>query len=276
MFEIAEWRKQFGHAPLPRAQRAAMFRCQASQRGPSRLLWVGIGLVAVCLLGALGLGGGGALFAILAAPRASTTPVATITPIVEPTLTLAPTQVGQLLAVDFAAGRGGFGLRAADDSGGIDYAQDRLRFSVLQSGAEFYSTSGRVQAQDVSVEVDVQQTAGPGQSEFGAICRWQDGDNFTAFAISGGGQYKIWQRTNGATLRLIDWTDATALAKSVGAAHRLTITCAGTKLSLAVDGAMLGETEDPNPVPGDVAVFAGLRAAGSLVVDFTKVSAGRP
>ena len=247
-----------------------------ARRGPSPLLWVGIGLVAVCLLGVLALGGGGALFAILAAPRASATPLATITAIVEPTLTVEPTPAGQLLAVDFASGRGGFGLQAPDDSGGITHANGRLQFSVLQSGAEFYSTSGRVQAQDIKLEVDVQQTAGPGQSEFGAICRWQDGDNFTAFAISGAGQFKIWQRTNGANLRLIDWTDAGALASSARAAHHLTILCAGTKLSLAVDGAVLGETEDPGAVKGDVAVFAGLRAAGKLAVDFTKVSASQP
>ena len=181
-----------------------------------------------------------------------------------------------MLSVDFTTSQGGFGLRAGDASGGITYASGRLVFSVLQSGAEFYSTSGRVKAQDVRLDVEAQQTAGPKQSEFGAICRWQDGDNFTAFAISGGGQYKIWQRTNGATLRLIDWQDAVALSKAGGAAHHLTITCSGTKLSLAVDGTPLGEAEDPGPVKGDVAVFAGLRAVGKLAVDFTKVSARQP
>ena len=109
-----------------------------------------------------------------------------------------------------------------------------------------------------------------------SICRWQDRDNFTAFAISGGGQYKIWQRTNGANLRLIDWTDAAILGGNGQALHHLTITCAGTQLSLAVDGSVLGETEDPGPVEGDVAVFAGLRVAGKLAVDFAKVSASRP
>ena len=247
-----------------------------ARRGPNLLVWAGIGLVALCLLGALALGGGGALYAILVAPRVSATAPATITPIVEPTTTVAPTPAGQLLAVDFALGKGGFGLRAADDSGGITYADDRLRFSVLQSGAEFYSTSGRVQAQDVRLEVDVQQTAGPEQSEFGAICRWQNGDNFTAFALGADGQYKIWQMANGQPKRLVDWTYVPALAGGGLDPHHLSITCMGAQLSLAVDNQVLGQTEDPNPVPGDVAVFAGLRAVGQLTVDFAKVIASQP
>jgi serine/threonine-protein kinase len=246
-----------------------------AQRSPSPVLWVGIGLAAICLLGALALGGGGALYALLAAPRTSATPLPTITPISEPTLTNSAPAVPNL-SVDFATSRGSFGLRAADDSGGITYPQGQLRFSVLQSGAEFFSTSGRVRAQDVRLEVDTQQTGQPVLSEFGGICRWQDASHFIAFAIGSDGNFKIWQRSGDNIQRLIDWTYLPALAGGELAPHHLTILCAGPQLSLSVDGGAPHLTTDPNPLPGDIAVFAGLRAAGPLTVDFTKVSASQP
>ena len=248
-----------------------------ARRGPSMLLWVGVGLVALCLIGGFAVLGGGAMLAIFSAPRATTTPLPTITPISVSTPDVTtPTPQGQLLAADFAISSGGFGISKPDDTGSIAQAPGALRFTVLKQGAEWYSPSGHVKAQDVQIDVDLQQTSGPALTEFGAICRWQDAKNYTAFAISGGGQYKIWQKLNGATLRLIDWTDARALAGAGLAPHHLTVTCSGAQLSLAVDGTLLGQTDDPGPVPGDIVLFAGLRDTVTLVVDFKKVVVRKP
>ena len=241
-----------------------------------RLLWAVIGLVALCVLGVFALGSAGALLAIFNAPRNTPTPLASLTPISLATPTVPPTPLGQILSANFADSLGGFRISKVDATGGIAYDGGALRFSLLKSGVEWFSTSGRVAAQDVKIEVDTQQTAGPPQTEFGAICRWQNADNFTAFGISAGGQFKIWQKLNGASLRLIDWTDAPSLAGAGLAPHHLTITCSGAQLTLAVDGAQLGQTEDPGPVAGDVALFAGLRDTGQMVVDFTKVVVAQP
>lgn len=249
----------------------------ATRHGPSTRLWLGAGLVAACLLGVFALAGGGTLLAVIGAGRPTLTPrpSSTSPPPVTPTAAV-PTPPGQLLADDFSDPRSSFGLRPADAGGGIAYVPGALRITVQQKGLEWYSTSGRVKAQDVRLDVDVQQTAGPGLSEFGAICRWQDDQNFTAFAISGAGQYKIWQKTHGGTLRLVDWTDAPSLAGAGNAPHHLTVTCSNTQLSLAVDGLPLAHTEDPGPALGDVALFAGLRGDGKLVVDFKKIVVTKP
>jgi hypothetical protein len=214
------------------------------------------------------------MLAIFNAPRATAAP--TLTPISASTPAVAATPPGQLLGANFADSLSGFRISKLDATGSVVYAEGALRFTVLKSGAEWYSPSLQVRAQDVNIDVDARQTAGPAQTEFGAICRWQDANNFTGFAISAGGQYKIWQKLHGANLRLIDWTDAPSLAGAGLAAHHLTITCSGTQLSLAVDGIGLAQTEDPGPVPGDVVLFAGLRVDGKMVVDFTKVIAAQP
>jgi hypothetical protein len=248
-----------------------------ARRGTSTLLWVGVGVVALCLIGGFALLGGGAMFALFGAPRATTPPLPTITPISvsTPDVTTATPQ-GQLLAADFANSLSGFRVSKPDDTGGIARAQGALRFTVLKTGAEWFSPSGHVKALDVKIDVDLQQMSGPALTEFGAICRWQDAKNYTAFAISAGGQYKIWQKINDATLRLIDWTDAPLLAGAGLAPHHLTVICSDTQLSLEVDGVQLGQTDDPGPVPGDVVLFAGLRDAGQLVVDFKKVVVRKP
>ena len=176
----------------------------------------------------------------------------------------------------FSDPNSGFGIPAPSTAGGVAYAEGALRFSVSKLDAEFFSTSGRVKTQFVKIDVDVQQQAGSALGEYGAICRWQDAKNYTAFAISGAGQYKIWQKTDGATLPLIDWTDAPSLAGAGNASHHLTVACAGTHLSLAVDSVPLGQAEDPAPVPGEIALFAGLREKGKLVVEFRRVTAARP
>jgi serine/threonine protein kinase len=258
-------------SPEPPAAAAA----PAARGGAHPLLWPVIGLAAACLLGAFLLGGGGALMAIINAARATSTPLPSST--TPPTFTpAAPTPPGQLLADNFSDPSSGFGLRTIDAAGGIAESQGALRFTVLRKDVEWYSTSGRVKQQDVKIEVIAQQTSGPPLTEFGAICRWQDAKNFTAFAISAGGQYRIWQKANGNSLPLVGWTDAPSLAGAGLKSHRLTVTCAGTQLSLAVDGTLLGQAEDSAPVAGDVALFAGLREAGSLAVDFKSVKVIEP
>ncbi len=248
-----------------------------ARHGLSPWLWVGLILLGLCLIGALALGGGGAMLAVFSGALSTATPLPSSTPPPSPTpIAVAPTPAGQLLADDFSNPRSGFGLPPADAGGSIAYVSGALRITVLQNGVEWISTSGRVKAQDVKIDVDAQEVAGPALTEFGAICRYQDDKNFTAFAISGAGQYKIWQMTEGAPLRLIDWKNAPSLAGKGRALHHLSVTCSGAKLSLVVDGVPVGQTDDPAPVPGDVALFAGLRSSEKLVVEFSKLVVTKP
>jgi hypothetical protein len=45
-------------------------------------------------------------------------------------------------------------------------------------------------------------------------------------------------------------------------------TCRGADLGLAVNGTVLAQATDPQPISGDVALMAGLGEAGELVVLF--------
>ncbi len=241
-------------------------------------LWIGVAVVLalVCVIGgAVTLGGGAAAIAFFSSP--TPIPSATTLPTATPLPTLPPTPQGQLLADDFSEPGSGFAVTRRDDpDGNVAYAPDALQITVLTKGIEWFSWSGRVNTTDVAIEATVQQVSGPAQSEMALVCRWQDSDNYTAFAISGAGVYSIWQKRDGATTRFVDWTPAPALTAGTGAIHRVRAICAGPTLSLEADGSILGEAADPNPVSGDIALMAGLREEGELVVTFDDVRVAAP
>jgi serine/threonine-protein kinase len=253
------------------AQPAAPAAPAPPRARPSPVLWVvgTLALAAVCLVAVVAAGGGtwlalgGAQNAATATRAATARPTNTAPP---PTLA-PPTPEGLLLAEGFASSNSGF-VTFDDADGSVAYAEGTLRFTVLAEGFEFYSPSQRVSAADVVVEVDVAALEGPARNELGVICRWQDADNFTALGVSSEGEASIWQKRAGDVERLARWAAVPGWAPAVGDSHHLAATCAGTTLRLEVDGVLAAEATDPAPGAGDVALVAGLRAVGPLVVVF--------
>jgi serine/threonine-protein kinase len=238
------------------------------------LLWIGVVIgIGLCLLGLTAFGGGA--LAILLSPSATPLPTATKLPTLEPAATIAPTPAGQLLADDFTDSGSGFAV-GSDPDGGVTVADGLLQFTVLTDGIEWFSPSKRVNTADVKIDVDVQQTSGPAKSEMTAICRWQDFGNYTAFAISNDGMFAVWQKRAGTVTRLHDWTPAPSLADGTGATHHLAVTCAGSHLRFEADDELLAEATDPQPAAGDVALMAGLREVGQLMVAFDNLKVTRP
>jgi hypothetical protein len=224
------------------------------------------------------LGGGAALLAALAPPPATTRPIATEPPTTTPPPLPTATPIGQLVVDDFSQPGGGFAVIEHAD-GSVAYAEGKLRMVLLVELLEWISLSRRVDTDNVTVEVDVTQVSGPDRNEMAVLCRYQpdDGDTpidderFVALAISGEGEYAIWQKRDGERTYLVEWTAAPGLTTGPGAPHHLTASCQDDRLLLEADGQVLAETTDPAPTSGDVALMAGLRAEGQLVVEFDNV-----
>jgi serine/threonine-protein kinase len=247
----------------------------APRRGVSPLVWAAAGILVICLVGSLLLGGGG-LAAILLNRTPTPRPTSTV-PAVTATARIAPSPVGQLLADDFSNAASGFAQRS-DQDGGVSYTDGALKINVLTKGIEFYAPSKSLNVEDAVVRVDVLPPSGPPSSEVGILCRFvekADHYDFTAFAISGDGQYKIWKNQDKVVTRFVDWTDLPALPDS-GGPVTLTATCSGTHLTLAVGDNIVGEAEDPAPSAGDIGLMAGLREAGKLAVSFDNLVVNQP
>jgi hypothetical protein len=110
--------------------------------------------------------------------------------------------------------------------------------------------------------------SGPRLGEIAILCRWRGVEDFTGLAVRGDGAVGIWQVIGDATTWLLDWTAAPGLDVRAGEPFRMTATCRGAELGLAVNGIPLAQATDPQPSLGDVALMAGLGESGELVVLF--------
>jgi len=240
-------------------------------RSSSRRLLLGLGVLAgaACVI-VLGILGGG-----LAAWFTSPAPVATATVREQATVPVAspPSSARSIpLSDDFSDPTSGFAVRL-DDDGQVAYADGTLQISV-QPGIELYSPYRGVAEEDLEIAVQARQLAGPPRSEMGVICRWQDEDNYVAGAFRLDGMVALWRKTDGTDDRLQDWTPVAGLAGSE--AHAFRLTCLGSEIRFAVDGAEVAAAEDPFPAAGTLALMAGLLEPGELTVAFDELQVSRP
>jgi hypothetical protein len=178
-----------------------------------------------------------------------------------------------LLADDFSDPTSGFAV-LSDVDGGVEYADGSLRFTVLTEGARWYSYSRRLEAQDIEIEVTTQLVSGPRLGEIAILCRWRGLEEFTALAVRVDGAIGVWQVREGVTSWLLDWTTDKEFEVRPSEPFRMTVTCRGPELGLAVNGIPLAQVTDPQPSPGDVALMAGLGEPGELVVLFDNLEVG--
>jgi len=234
-------------------------------RPPRRRRWALIAALAVLGLAGVALVAGGALAALLLPGSGTQTrPTATLP---QGLATAVPTPIGQLLADDFSDPLSGFAV-LSDEDGGVAYAEGALQFTALTEGVRWYSPSGRIEQQDVVVEVAAQRVTRPTLGEIGVLCRFRDLDHFTALALRGDGQAAIWQVENGVLSFLQEWTPVFGLQLHPDAPLQLRAECRAGDLRLEADGRLLAQALDPQPVAGDVVLMAGLAEPGELVVLF--------
>ena len=113
---------------------------------------------------------------------------------------------------------------------------------------------------DSSTEVDVQQTAGPGEGQIGLACRASDAGSLYSFEFSQNGSYGIYKYT--------DW-NSDALAEGTldpntieaGSVIHLEGICDGQTLTLALNGTPLLQAQDSDYTRGSNGLI--IRTAGN-------------
>jgi hypothetical protein len=200
------------------------------------------------------------------------TEAATLPPAPEPTEVpptqapaATPTETGVLLEDDFSDP--GTGWYVDDDPGQGSYAYENGVYAItaLSSGLQMWGNANRSFG-DVVITVDATQISAPANNNnaYGVGCRIQPGTNGDGYflRISGDGYYAIVkyvttdpQTDDGEFVVLVDWMPTDAVNQG-NATNHIEVSCAGSELSLSVNGQFLGSAQDTDYVTGDIAMTA--------------------
>ena len=121
---------------------------------------------------------------------------------------------------------------------------------------------------DMSIEVDVQQTAGPTDGEVGVACRPTDSGGFYAFEFNQNGQYGIYKST--------DWNSPSEpLAEGTLDPNTLSATstihiqgvCDGSNLTLLLNGQAMLQAQDSDYTKGGAGLIVTAGNSGNPGVD---------
>ena len=158
-----------------------------------------------------------------------------------------------------------------DKDGYVQFQDGALTIVANEPNIEWYSPAGMLNESNVHITTTVSTVDTPSNStgEFGLICRWQNHNDFTAFAINPAtASYAIWQRQGESNMPLQVWNSSDLLA-NLSFPMELEVICLDDQLALWVNGALVGSVIDPQPQAGDMALIAGMFSGEQFHVTFT-------
>lgn len=186
---------------------------------------------------------------------------------------------GVLFADDFSGAQNcGWALY---NRGGVVVAIENgvMRFSTSQTGQVWWTNPGR-NFDDVIINVQARQVSGPNNNAFGAICRYQNEQNFYVFLISGDGYYAIGKYSSDKpTITYLTEQGEYQFSEVINqglATNQIQASCIGNELSLLVNGIPLISVNDPTFVLGDVGLAVSTLEPGTAVIEFSNFQVVSP
>ncbi len=119
---------------------------------------------------------------------------------------------------------------------------------------------------DVSVEADIQQTAGPSDGLMGVTCRDDNNGNFYSFEFSQNGTYGIYKYSNGSADSLDEETMDPNTVNQNDVNH-IEGVCSGDTLTLLLNGQVLSQVQDSDYPKGAVGLTVRTGSSGDPGVD---------
>ncbi len=135
-----------------------------------------------------------------------------------------------------------------------------------QNAGQEVTRSGENNYTDVSIAVDVQQTAGPSDGLMGVTCRNDNNGNFYSFEISQNGTYGIYKYVNDSGDALDEQILEPGLIKPDGVNH-LEGVCAGETLTLLLNGQAISQVQDSSYTKGEAGLIVRTGSTGDAGED---------
>lgn len=179
-----------------------------------------------------------------------------------------------LFTDDFSKPAGWVVLEEKDFSLGYTKNGYRIFVNLVTSNSPVF-TVREVSYSDVQVEVDVSKVAGPNDSYFGVLCRFQDQSNYYRFVIGVDGYYGIGKKSNGQFFDMASGTGSSAI-KTGNAVNHLKAECIGNNLTLSVNGQNLLSVIDNTFTQGSVGMVAGTMTTKGADILFDNLVLSQP
>ncbi len=167
---------------------------------------------------------------------------------------------------DFSSATSGW-PRARNSKYTLEYKSGNYHILLNEQNAgQEVTRSGEGSYTDESVEVDVQQTAGPSDGLIGVTCRNDNNGNFYSFEFSQNGTYGIYKYSNDSGNSLDEQTLEPGLIQQNSVNHLEGI-CAGDTLTLLLNGQVLSQVQDSDYTKGEVGLIVRTGSSGAAGED---------
>jgi hypothetical protein len=181
-----------------------------------------------------------------------------------------------LFSDDFSSNTNGWGT-SGNNIGEINFIYDGLEIKVNTPNSLLWTTTDDM-FKDSQIEIDGVLLGGPSNDAFGAICRFQDNNNFYGFLLSHDGYYGIFKMQDG-TLALIDSQSGLHFSEVIrqgGVVNHIQAVCQGTTLRLTVNGTLLSEVQDTSFSQGEIGLIVGTYETAGADVFFDNLLVLQP
>jgi hypothetical protein len=182
---------------------------------------------------------------------------------------------GILLEDRFSDHRSGWGT---DSEREFDrgYQEGEYFFELYEPNWLVWASRGK-RFSDVDIGVEVRQTSGPNDGNFGLLCRFREPTQFYYFSITGDGFYAI-LKVDGDVAEVL--TGLGYLPSQViltnGQLNSMRAVCEGDMLTLYVNGEQVVSVRDDALPRGDVGMAVGAGPSGSIRVQFDEIVVSDP
>lgn len=180
---------------------------------------------------------------------------------------------------DFSTDSGKWDVVQNDPEILLDFYNGSYRMTALAEAMVFSSVPNADFPADVSIEVDVTQTAGTLNTAMGIICRnsyTSEGNSMYFFMITKDGTAKIAKYVYDQKTQLAGNNDILSAIHTGNATNHLRVDCIGNQLSMSVNGTQLFSISDDSIVEGDPGLMIGTSDTEDAVVLFDNFVVSKP
>jgi len=214
-----------------------------------------------------------AIAATSTVPLPSLTPLPTATPQLTSTPSQ-PTPTPKLVFRDNFKYETGWAEQGGNDYG-FGFYQGGYRIYVNILNAAIWSVR-ELTLDDVMVDVDASQLAGPLDGYYGAVCRFQNGSNYYALVISADNSFGIAKMKAGKFEFLKQGLAQPGVIQVGSVANQIHAECVGSTLTLYANGQKLIEVQDSDFPTGSTGMVAGTRMKPGMVAFFDNIAVYQP